>query len=616
MKSKIVRRLWAAALTLVMAVSLLSPSALAEGTVNGVKEKEGTNGKIVVTVYDQTPGSIGTGAKDENLSKPVKDVGINALRIGDVVELTSTDAADTVTTQVAFGLTAEIAGELGLKTDNAIASENSVYYFEPTEVQNALSTKNEESGGQAAIENFVSNSSDKKPTQVTNEDGVATFSDLQYGLYLLAKSKVPSDATTDLVPFLVSVPMYVEDATTDNDWQATVYAYPKVRTGEITIAKTVDDGDGKDYADSTNPDIYVNASQTLTYTVTVNIPQSNEVEDATGPANKFDSFVITDTNANKTLDVKTNIINLTLRGTASGSTTPNDTTLKGIDNQEYQTSTNQALYDYYYEYDGKTTDSVLTITLTDTGLEKLNGQLDNPQTLELTYQATVATDVAFNTKLTNTATAAYHRVGMAAGTANASVDPANANVVTLYTYGIDLTKTLSDASATNKIGTQEISFVLYKNYANETLSDPILVNSANGAYWQTEDNTSPNAEMYTMYVTAETGKLSLYGLEPGEYYLKEVKTKTGYTLLEKPITIVITDADNANKATATIDGANAQITNGLISLSVENTKNAAGFTLPKTGGAGTLLASVIGLGLICAAVILLVIYRKKGRKNI
>ena len=64
--------------------------------------------------------------------------------------------------------------------------------------------------------------------------------------------------------------------------------------------------------------------------------------------------------------------------------------------------------------------------------------------------------------------------------------------------------------------------------------------------------------------------------------------------------------------TATVNKATAQVENGVVYLQVENTKNDGGFNLPQTGGAGTLLATAIGLGLLCAGVVLLVAYRKKS----
>ena len=585
MKLTIVKRLLATALTLAMTAGVLGTSVMAAGTVNEVKEKTGENGSIVVTVYDQTPGAAGTGAQISGLSNPVDGVGINALRIGSVVELTSTDNG-TVSTQVAFGLTDTYANLLGLATNSAIASQGGTFYFAPTAVQRALSTANENTSTeenavtQATIEAYLDNPDHGATNSVTGTDGVATFDNLDYGLYLLVKSALPSDATTDLVPFLVSVPMYVESES-GADWTSTVYAYPKVRTADITISKTVDDQDTAAYEDG---DIYVNAGQTLKYTVTTTIPAATT---GNGSANEFTSFVITDTNAGNTLDIDQSTVKVMLDGTPLTLTE-----------------------DYTVVYPGSQEgNSVLTITLTDTattgGLAELNKDLSGQQTITLTYDATVATDVPFSTELTNTAKATYQRSGM---TAVADTDTAT---VELYTYGIDLTKTLSDSGA---IDENTISFELYKTNDGGTLSDPVPVESGNGGYWVAKSATEPDTNTYTMYVGAN-GKLNLYGLEPGTYYLSETATMDGYTRLDAPITIVIADGDSDGAATAKVNEADARVTGGVVYLSVENTKNELGFTLPQTGGTGTLVVTAIGLGMLCAGVILLVVYRRKGQAD-
>ena len=585
MKLTIVKRLLATALTLAMTAGVLGTSVMAAGTVNEVKEKTGENGSIVVTVYDQNPGDAGTGAQISDLSSPVDGVGINALRIGSVVELTSTDNG-TVSTQVAFGLTDTYANLLGLATNSAIASQGGTFYFAPTAVQRALSTANENTSTddgvvtQATIEAYLDNPDHGATNSVTGTDGVATFDNLDYGLYLLVKSALPSDATTDLVPFLVSVPMYVESER-GADWTPTVYAYPKVRTADITISKTVDDQDTAAYEDG---DIYVNAGQTLKYTVTTTIPAAAT---GNGSANEFTSFVITDTNAGNTLDIDQSTVKVMLNGTLLTSTE-----------------------DYTVVYPGSQEgSSVLTITLTDTattgGLAELNKDLSSQQTITLTYDATVATDVPFSTELTNTAKATYQRSGM---TAVADTDTAT---VELYTYGIDLTKTLSDSGA---IDENTISFELYKTNDGGTLSDPVPVESGNGGYWVAKSATEPDTNTYTMYVGAN-GKLNLYGLEPGTYYLSETATMDGYTRLDAPITIVIADGDSDGAATAKVNEADARVTDGVVYLSVENTKNQLGFTLPQTGGTGTLVVTAIGLGMLCAGVILLVVYRRKGQAD-
>lgn len=578
MKSKLARRLSAVLLSLALCVGLLGTSTLAAGTVNSVTEKTGSDGSIVVTVYDQDPGSAGTGGQTTVTGDPVEGVGINALRIGSVVELTSTDGNGTVSTQVAFGLSSDICTLLGLNTGDAIASQTdgvsgtTTYYFAPTAVQDALKTAN-----QTTIENHLEEASEKK-NDVTEENGIAQFDDLSYGLYLLAKSALPSNATTDLVPFLVSVPMYVDNT---NSWNSIVYAYPKVRTGDITNTKTV----------SPNDDSYVKAGETLTYTITETIPASN-VATGTGSAQAFTSFVITDTNTNKTLNVNTESLSVKL-GLDE---------LKGVDKATFDgNSAQQSTYDYYYTYEDAQesgTDTLLTVTLTSVGLGKLNDDMSNEQTLTVTYEATLATDVTFQTTVTNSAILTYQRDGMAAPADTA------ASTVILYTYGIDLTKTLSDGGA---ITADTIQFALYEDATCQT---PIKVETAaqsGTGYWR--NDAAGSSEMYV----GTDGKLNLYGLEPGTYYLKETATMTGYTLLAEPITIVITDEDSDGTATATVNNATAQVTGGLVSLSVENTKNAAGFTLPATGGEGTLVVTAIGIGCLCIAVILLAIYRKKTR---
>ena len=560
MKSKLAKRLSAVILSLAMCVGLLDTSALA-ATFNSATEitpvnGTGTDGSIVVTVYDQDPGSAaGTGGQESNLSNPVNGVGINALCIGSVVELTSTNNG-VVSTQVAFGLTETYVTLLGLHGNNAIARQDNTYYFAPTAVQTALG-----SASQNTIEDYLDTTANGVIKKVTGDvnDGVATFDGLDYGLYLLAKSALPADATTDLLPFLVSVPMYVEG----EGWNTTVYAYPKVRTGDVTISKTVDDQDNTTYE---NRDIHVNAGQTLKYTVTTTIPAA-----ATGNGSAW-----------------------------TGSLKPNPTA-------EDLKSTS---LDYYYNYADVDNNSVLTITLTAGGLSKINADMTDDQTLVVIYDATVAIDVTFSTLLTNKATATYQREGMNETADATTVANGQTNKVDLYTYGIDLTKTLSDTN--DAVAEEKISFELYQDNPGQ-LGSKIPVTSATGGnsgYWVAASDTASA----TMYVDIQ-GKLNIYGLEPGTYFLKETTTMSGYTLLAEPIAIAIEDEDKDGTATATVNGTIAQVTKGVVYLSVENTKNEFGFTLPQTGGPGTLLATAIGLGLLCAGIILLVIYRKKGRKN-
>ena len=118
-----------------------------------------------------------------------------------------------------------------------------------------------------------------------------------------------------------------------------------------------------------------------------------------------------------------------------------------------------------------------------------------------------------------------------------------------------------------------------------------------------------------MYVGTD-GHLRIYGVKPGTYYLKELATMNGYTALTHPIEIVISaPADPAfQEPAAAVNGVPASVAQGVVSLTVENTRNTHGFDLPQTGGAGTLAAIAVGLGLLSCGVILLAIYRRKERR--
>ena len=86
-----------------------------------------------------------------------------------------------------------------------------------------------------------------KNSQVTAADGLAKFSGLEYGLYLVVETKAPKKVTQRTDPFLVSVPMtrtvdYTKDSKVSEanaDWLYDVHVYPKNSTamGTVTIQK-------------------------------------------------------------------------------------------------------------------------------------------------------------------------------------------------------------------------------------------------------------------------------------------------------------------------------------------------------------------------------------------
>lgn len=382
----------------------------------------------------------------------------------------------------------------------------------------------------------------------TNDAGVATVTGAN-GLYLFIGGDMPAGVVTKITPFVVSAPMPKVDG---SGWNTTIHAYPKVRSiDDFDFEKTATAGGGA----ALN---FVEAGTVITYKLTANVPQ---IPTGAGDAAALTAFAITDTMpAGVTLDASSVVVKVGANPLT-------------------------AVTDYTF------TANPMKIDFTAMGLAKLAGGT----TVEITYTATV--DGTVLGALTNDAQLTYAYDGNP-GTPGDGED-------TVYTYGIDLTKTLSDGAAV--AATDGITFQLHKNTAGGEI---VKVKGNVGAY--IVDTTGVED-----LVVGANGKLLVDGLAPGTYVLVETASKEGYSKLDEPITIVITATENADGRTATmsatVDGQAATINNNRVVLSVENTRITTGFTLPKTGGTGTVVAVAIGFACICGALVLLSVYRRKQK---
>ena len=70
----------------------------------------------------------------------------------------------------------------------------------------------------------------------TGADGLTSAENLEQGLYLVVETRVPENVTSTCNPFFVSLPMTTIDGTA---WNYDVTVYPKNRTGNSTLDKTV-----------------------------------------------------------------------------------------------------------------------------------------------------------------------------------------------------------------------------------------------------------------------------------------------------------------------------------------------------------------------------------------
>ena len=105
---------------------------------------------------------------------------------------------------------------------------------------------------------------------------------------------------------------------------------------------------------------------------------------------------------------------------------------------------------------------------------------------------------------------------------------------------------------------------------------------------------------------ADDGTLKLEGLALGEYDLVETKAPDGYTKLANPVRITISDANGDGQ----VDGDTE--TDGFAFAKIQNTH---AFTLPVTGGPGTVMWTVVGCAAAAGGVALALKLKRDGKSD-
>lgn len=123
-------------------------------------------------------------------------------------------------------------------------------------------------------------------TQTTNAAGVATFSDLQLGVYLVQPTSAgANEVALPTQPFLVSIPMPIDG----EDWLYDVNVYPKASLTDITMS--LDDSSAFELGDD------------VTWTIDILVPRQ-------GQGGTISSFVVTDQLDATRLDLQTATVTL------------------------------------------------------------------------------------------------------------------------------------------------------------------------------------------------------------------------------------------------------------------------------------------------------------------
>lgn len=255
--------------------------------------------------------------------------------------------------------------------------------------------------------------------------------------------------------------------------------------------------------------------------------------------------------------------------------------------------------------------------------------------LVITYTATVSNDAVVggkgnsnNAKLTYTNKINTHD-SPAAPSTNTIEDSA-----VMYSFGIKVVKTAEN-------GTTALPGVVFDLYREAKTGETPIVNAETlkkagldiTKKWilvKSGLTTDANG----IIDTSDSANITNYthGLANGDYYLVETKTVDGYNLLTKPVKVKLdVTATTTWQKTNVYDASGNLVKHGTVTkttfthtsnngdatkteLAVAKVVNRKGFTLPVTGGFGTLLFSGIGVLLVLAGVGVLFSLKKKSNR--
>ena len=279
-----------------------------------------------------------------------------------------------------------------------------------------------------------------------------------------------------------------------------------------------------------------------------------------------------------------------------------------------------------------------TIDFKGTGLTAINNYAGG--TITITYTATLQPDAAVvgdtdNTVNKNSAELKYSNKTTVTGDTEVEKPYTIHEEAAVYTFKAGIHKT--DGAGTDLDG---VKFDLYKKYDSATDKEDgaggVMYKGAKVTFLADDEatrlglnSTGSSNKWYrvaTELTTDTDGKVVAKGLPKGEYKFVETQTKKDYNLLTKPVDANLNvDYKTAWRTDTTYDATTGTKTHSVTSTTYKvgnaaytsddiEVINRMGFTLPVTGGFGTLLFSGIGVLLVLAGVGVLFSLKKKSNR--
>ena len=265
MKTNILKRLSALAMTAVMAFSISGGVSAADAATATVDTGRSTS--LTLYKYDLTGAEndgvwdsqsyVSTGIADEQVNTALSQYAIQGVeftyrKLADLSIYKGTAAdghqetvplyAFTENTKSGSKETIDFLSALGLTTNDAYRTDhdgkqNRVWYFKCDVLIEALdhALQTNSTSTKDALEKYMATNGGTAMPE-TDENGYSKVDGLAQGLYLLVETRVPENVISTTAPFLVSLPMTTVDGSA---WNYDLTLYPKNETGNPTLEKTV-----------------------------------------------------------------------------------------------------------------------------------------------------------------------------------------------------------------------------------------------------------------------------------------------------------------------------------------------------------------------------------------
>lgn len=483
-------------------------------------------------------------------------------------------------TDLSAGTTEPASGEyITFSGDDAKALDKT--YGEADLVSRIAGDKPEGAGGSDAgvfyswIEKYIEqNNITTSLTATAGSDATMTINNLQEGYYAVDFKKIPSG---------LSLKQGVMIATT-----GTTPAEMNLKAEDLPFEKKISEKDANQWLD----ELTAETGDVLDYQLTAKVPTLTDYDNLT-------KFTMSDTLEQQKFDPAS--VEIAINGA---------TITRGTDDNSNEFYIGQTLLATLTPGSYDDEKSSFTLTFAPSALEAYEGK---------------KVTVAYSAKLTTDAVKVNVNDAKLVWSNNGS-DSSLTDSTKVYTYGIELTKTFSDAT----VSADEIAKVTFRLYRvnQQTKNEELLYFTGSAGSYTLVSDSAGTGNVTDLKLNTTSRKLTVVGLDDDEtYILKETDTADGYNLIDKAVTIDLEAQDDPNAMLLDEGKTSVKLGSNNLTVSfVNNTDttetaiasvafelyNQKGFTLPKTGGTGTWALTMGGILLIAAAGGMLVVSRRKN----